>query len=342
MQNNTTVGNITYTYRSCNTDHETLLAIRLYTYIVASICSFVGNLLVILTVYKNKNLQTSNNYFITSMSVSDILFPLFELLHFMLVFGRFPQLSKLVGTLSCKLLKFISDLSYGVSMLTLVAITVYRFSAVMFPMRARVQNKRKRLLVLLLTWVIPMAMSSPYLVFLEFNENNPFCVLFSITMRQYLYAVFPLLFFFISLLTMLVLYPLIVIKLMKKEVPGNVHCDQVVIRRRRQNLRLTMMFLVITVAFLLSWGPRIISLVFTMTRYKLVSCWCDRSFIVNVSIITRVVFHAIHPMIYFIFLSSFRQGFKNIFRFSCCSRTRPQAPVENFELNNTPHALHDN
>ena len=166
------MGNITYTYRSCNTDHETLLAIRLYTYIVASICSFVGNLLVILTVYKNKNLQTSNNYFIVSMSLSDILFPLFILLGF--IFFRIrsvSQLSKLVGNLLCKILPFITDISYGVSMLTLVAITVYRFSAVMFPMRARVQNKRKRPLVLLLTWVIPMVMCSPYLIYYEFNEQ---------------------------------------------------------------------------------------------------------------------------------------------------------------------------
>ena len=341
MSNNTILSNMTHTYRGCNIDFETIDTVILYTFIVTSICSFLGNLLVILTVYKNKNLQTSNNYFIVSMSVSDILFPLLELLHFMLLLGRFPQLSKLVGILLCKLFRFISDLSYEVSMLTLVAITVYRFFAVMFPMRARVQNKRKRLLVLLLTWVIPMAMSSPYLVFLEFNENNPFCVLFSITMRQYLYAVFPLLFFFISLLTMLVLYPLIIIKLMKKKVPGNVHCDQVVIRRRRQNLRLTMMFLVITVAFLLSWGPNVIFRVSFVTEQSWLVAGCN-SYFYLVSLITPFVFHAINPVIYFIFLSSFRQGFKNIFRSSCCSRTRPQAPADNFELNNIPQALHNN
>ena len=143
MQNNTTLSNMTqpYIYRGCNIDFETLFTVELYTYIVTSICSFVGNLLVILTVYKNKNLQTSNNYFIVSMSMSDILFPLFSLLYYSL-FRRFIQLSKLVDNLLCKLLPFVNNVSYGVSMLTLVAITVFRFSAIMFPMRARLPNKR--------------------------------------------------------------------------------------------------------------------------------------------------------------------------------------------------------
>ena len=153
--------NMTHPYRGCNIDYDTLYGIYLYTLIVASICSFVGNLLVILTVYKNKNLQTSTNYFIVSMSVSDILFPLFMLIDFLFYSSRsFSKLSKLVGSLLCKSLLFIRDVSYEVSMLTLVAITTYRFSAVMFPMRARVQTKRKRLLVLLLTWMIPMRPSA--------------------------------------------------------------------------------------------------------------------------------------------------------------------------------------
>ena len=339
MQNNTTLNDMSHTYRGCNFDHETLFTIKLYTLIVASICSFVGNLLVILTVYRNKNLQTSISYFIVNMSVSDILFPLLELLHPILFFRSIPQLSKLVLNLLCKLLPFIFEVSYGVSMLTLVAITVDRFSAVMFPLRARLKNKRKRLLVLLLTWVIPMVMFSPYLVFLEFNEfNTEKCIIYSnaVLQRRSWLAANLSLFLLLPLLIMLVLYTLIILKLRKERVPGNVLCDQVVIRRRRQNYRTTMMFIVLTVAFLLCWGPIILYLVLTVTKHRLVGC--NRYFL-KVSNITPVVFHAINPAIYFIFLSSFRQGFKNIFRPCCCTRTRPQAPANNSELKNIPAIL---
>ena len=308
---------MTYTYRWCNFDYETLVTISLYSYILTSICSFVGNLLVILTVYINKNLRTSTNYFIVSMSVSDILFPLFVLLVSILLDRRVSQVSKLIGNLLCKLLLYIVE----VSVLTLVTITVYRFFAVMFPMRARVQNKRKRIFVLLLTWVIPMAIWSPFLVILEFDENDQTCFYRSKPYYLIWIAADLSLLRLLPLLIMLVLYPLIIIKLMKEKVPGNVHCDQVVIKRRKQNFRLTMMLIVLTVTFLLCWGPHIIHWLLTLIL-KLDRCNFFYLFFVAFRI-TPVVFHAINPVIYFIFLSSFRQGFKNIFRSSCCNRTRP-------------------
>ena len=339
MRNNTTLSNVTHTYRGCNIDYETLInTVLLYANIVTSIFSFVGNLLVILTVYTNKNLRTSINYFIVSMSVSDILFPLFALLDSLLLIWSVSQRSKLVGNLLCKLLPFINLVSCGVSILTLVAITVFRFFAVMFPMRARVQNKKKRLFVLLLTWVIPMATYSPYLIYYEFNKQLYFCfwnLNFETQIGVWFIAQVSLFLFFPPLI-MLVLYPLIIIKLKQRRVIGNVISRQAVVRRKRQNARLTMMFLVITVAFLLCWGPYTIVIVLYLFEHKRDSC--NLIYFYNVARITPVVFHAINPVIYFIFLSSFRQGFKNIFRSSCCSRTRPQAFAENFELNNIPQA----
>ena len=254
---------MTHTYRRCNIDPETLETVLLYAFIVTNICSFVWNFLVILTMYINKNLQTSTNYLIVSMSVSDILFPFSVLLYYMLLLGRVSQLSKrskLVGNLLCKLLLFVREISYGVSMLTLVAITVYRFSAVMFPMRARLPNKRKRILVLLLTWLIPMAISSPYLIYNEsVNEQFQRCI-WKLNWKQTRIWIIAklLLFHFLSLLIMLVLYPLIIIKLKQHRAPGNVINFQAVIRRKGHNYRMTMMFIVITVAFLLCLGPYII------------------------------------------------------------------------------------
>ena len=139
----------------------------------------------------------------------------------------------------------------------------------------------------------------------------------------------------------MVLYPLIIIKLKQQRIPGNVISIQAVIRRKRQNYRMTMMFIVITVAFLLCWGPYIIRLLLVyVIEHNLDSCiFIYFSFI---AIITPYVFHAINPVIYFIFLSSFRQGFKNIFRFSRCNRTTLQASADNFELNNIPQGLHNN
>ena len=137
----------------------------------------------------------------------------------------------------------------------------------------------------------------------------------------------------------MVLYPLIIIKLKQHRIPGNVISIQAVIRRKRQNYRMTMMFIIITVAFLLCWGPHIIHLLLFMIDLNL--DWCNFIYSFLVAFINRTVFHDINPVIYFIFLSSFRQGFKNIFRFSRCNRTTLQASADNFELNNIPQGLHN-
>ena len=50
-------------------------------------------------------------------------------------------------------------------MFSLKVITVDRFYAVVFPMRARVQNIRTRVKLLICSWLIPTAMFSPMLFF---------------------------------------------------------------------------------------------------------------------------------------------------------------------------------
>ena len=318
MQNNinTTLSNITYPYSLCNIDDE-----QLYKYsilIIASICSFVGNLMVILIVYRNKNLRTSTNYFIVNMSVSDILSPLFVLIDNKFLFSKVSHRW---------LFPFFISVCFGVSMLTLLVITILRFSAVVFPLRARVQNKRKRLLVLLLTWVLPIAMSSPYLIYrkLSGERQRYFMIANNQRFRNWSTAN-VLLFFFLPLLIMLVLYPLIIIRLRKHKVPGNANFSDAGIRRAKLNFRLTIMFIVITVAFLLSWGPYVmiyLLFIWTNERWILLNIDpCIFAYTLFISLITPVVFHAINPVLYFIFCSSFRQGFKNIFQSSCCSKTK--------------------
>ena len=329
---NTTLSNMTHTNRWCNIDYETVNAARLYTVIMCSICSFTGNLLVILTVYRNKNLRTSTNYFIVSMSVSDILFPLMILLRdYLLVVDRNHLfLPKLVGEVICRLMSFMCEVSYSVSMLTLVAITVYRFSAVVFPIRARVQNKKKRLLVLLLTWVISVVMFSPGLVNSMYRIQDKTCILALYTEQSRIwFLALRILLLFLPLLIMLVLYPLIIIRLRQHNVPGNVNSLQAVIRRKKRNFRLTIMFIVITVAFLLSWVPYSMSWVILVTFVSL--DWCALYFVLDITQFNVLVFVAFYPVIYFIFCSSFRQGFKNIFLSFCSSRRRPQVPTaDNF------------
>ena len=134
---------------------------------------------------------------------------------------------------------------------------------------------------------------------------------------------------------MLALYPVTTVKLRRQKIPGNANCSQAAIRRRTQNLRLTTMFITITVAFVLCWGSY--QVMFFTRVFSLPTNWC--TFVKIASIVTAfpLVFHAINPVIYLIFCSSYRQGIKQLL--SCCCR---HAQVQHapgghqIELANTP------
>ena len=52
--------------------------------------------------------------------------------------------------------------------------------------------------------------------------------------------------------------------------------------------------------------------------FSLLTDWCTFDRVYNVVVILPVVFHAVNPMIYFIFCSSYRQEIKQLL--CCCPR----------------------
>ena len=255
--NNSTLLNTTSMYAGWTIIWETVRAVWFATGLVTSIASFVGNFLLVVVVYRARTIRTSTDYFVVSMAVSDIFLPLiFFALDTFFIREDAGYLSRTIGTVLCKLFYFLSSVSYGVlSILSLVVITVYRYYAVAFPMRARVQSRRTCIILLLLTWVLPIVMSSPTLSWFNFSVKHQKCYSEISNNQSRIWDVmYASCFDFLPLLVMMVLYPVIIVKLRQQKIPGNANCSQVVITRRKQNFRLTTMFITITVAFIICWG----------------------------------------------------------------------------------------
>ena len=221
-------------------------------------------------------------------------------------------------------------------MLSLIVITGHKFYAVAFPMRARVQSRRTCIILLLLIWVLPIVISSPMLIFFDFNLKYHSCHMILSTHHIRIWHTIRTSFlFFVPLLVMLVLYPVITVKLRQQKIPGNANCPQAVIKRKH-NFRLTTMFLTITVAFIICWGMNHITLLvylFSLTDE------CTFPNVHNVVNVFTLVFHAINPVIYFTFCPSYRQGIKQLL--SCCFRRvhEQHSPGSNqIELDSIPRA----
>ena len=192
-------------------------------------------------------------------------------------------------------------------------------NAVVFPMRARLDSRRTRALLLFCTWLLPMAVHSQLLYYSTYLPKSKRCD-FKLDGKRLLMSDITVLvlFFAFPLLFMLVLYPVIIVKLVKEKVPGNSSLE--VIRRRKQNIHLTKMFITIFLALLLTYGT--FQVAHIIYYYSLVSNLCAVLKISYYVFPFHDIFHAINPMIYFIFCSSYREGTKQIF--SCCC---PQSTV---------------
>ena len=318
MTNNSTQLNITESGCAISWD---ISQYWLYTFIVCSVASFVGNVLIILTVYKTKTLRTTTNYIIVSMAISDVFEPAFDLLILVLfIRDDAPVLKQNVGAAFCKISHFLLTTSYGVSMSSLVVITVQRFYAVTFPMRARFDHVKTRVVVLMCTWIGPIAFCCPIIYYYTYKVENMSCyaTLTGLSEQHYVIwkATLQLLYFVLPFIFMLILYPVIVVKLATKKVPGNSSTLSQVIKRRKQNIRSTNMFITIVVLLVLTYGTYQVVDVIHVFSFVSLSARCVSLKIYFTVYPFPAIFHAINPVIYFIFCSSYRQGIKQIF--SCC------------------------
>ena len=106
------------------------------------------------------------------MAMSDLLLPIF------LIPRVIQQLyidSWLIGgplgqTL-CKLVYFLTDVSVAVSIQSLVLITVGRFGAVVYPLRSPLISSKLCPFFILATWIVAMAIYSPYLFGFKLVED---------------------------------------------------------------------------------------------------------------------------------------------------------------------------
>ena len=133
-------------------------------YCLLPVVSLTGNSLICLIVYKTKTLRKPINFFIVNMAMSDLLYPIFlfpwEITE--LHVGSWLISGPLCQAL-CKLAPFLTDVSLGVSIHNLVLVPVDRFGAVVFPHRSPLISTKLCRFFIPATWIVAMAIHSPYL-----------------------------------------------------------------------------------------------------------------------------------------------------------------------------------
>ena len=299
--------------------------LKVLAYFTILLVSLVGNSLVILVFYKNKQLRRSINYYVLNMAVSDLFTPLtilpVNIVEIISGSTAFMVDTPLVlGNILCKLCYFLPDVSLVVSIESLLLISIDRFIAVVFPLQIQIISSKVRLICLLCTWFVAVAFFVPYFYTfrLHLSGNSYHCVkqwgadqaYHMETHQKYLLAIF-ITFFLVPVCVLAVIYITIgwTLKRNRRQrkqlsISGRSSAHQ-------KNIQVTRLSVAILIAFIVCIAPFFANLFILIFIRHSLTCAFQTMF----PFLSQFMLHswsAINPCICFTFSKNYRTGLREM------------------------------
>lgn len=197
----------------------------LLLYGMVAVISFGGNIVVCYTLCNGKVLLTVTNFFLASLSVSDILMTILCIPT--TIISDIIYKHWVLGSFMCHVLHYLQLVAVLQRAFSVVAITCDRHFVISRPLKQRMTKKTARLLVLLL-WILAfiIALPSAWYSQVKYLQNQPgshgLCIeLWDDQQLQHTYSVILLLLqYFMPLLIMICLYVHIGYIIWIKPTPG--------------------------------------------------------------------------------------------------------------------------
>lgn len=210
-----------------------IIALLSCCYGLISLVAVLGNFCVLLIVGTSRRMRTVTNFFIANLAVADIIIGLFSI---PFQFQAALLQKWVLPPFMCAFCPFVQVLSVNVSIITLTAIALDRYRAVMYPLKART-TKLSAKVVILAIWVFSAAASVPYAVALRVTmvydpltgaDTKPFC--HNVQISPFMWKVYNhtlvTVQYFLPLVLITVVYSTIVVKLRDTKAPGNKQGDR--------------------------------------------------------------------------------------------------------------------
>ncbi|XP_030299137.1 growth hormone secretagogue receptor a [Sparus aurata] len=295
-----------------------------------------GNVMTILVVSKYRDMRTTTNLYLCSMAVSDLLIFLCMPLDLYRMWRYRPWR---FGDALCKLFQFVSESCTYSTILSITALSVERYLAICFPLRAKalVTKRRVRALILLL-WTVSLLSAGPVFVMVGVERDSMWqgnlswvvngtgffpeegdtreCKMTHYAVESGLMGAMVWLssvFFFMPVFCLTVLYSLIGRRLWQRHRETNINSR--VAHREKSNRQTIKMLVVVVLAFVLCWLP------FHVGRYlqfrsldapspllSLLSEYCSL-----VSVVLFYLSAAINPILYNIMSWKYRGAAARLF-----------------------------
>ena len=305
---------------------------RILVYCVIMVVSLVGNTLVIYIVAKDRRMQKTVNFFILNMAVADILITLYMPRVVTLAYAGYAwQVGGPTGLAFCKLAVFFHETAIAVANFTVVAISLDRFFAVVFPLKVFI-TKRVCTGVITVIWLLAVALRIPMaygvktvMVNGELRCSLNLDAIFGPGTEKAYYYLTLVGLFSVPLVIIVGLYSAIFVSIRKRKTPGDrlaPMSEPARDRKREMRARVLRMVTAVVAAFVMCWLLYFIELI--LFAYKIpVSC--------NVRFMKFLLAHfnsALNPCLYVTFSENFRKNFRALLAGLPCCKYAMATPVD--------------
>ncbi|XP_069124696.1 RYamide receptor-like [Argopecten irradians] len=236
-----------------------LQAILITMYSAIIILSVGGNLTVCFIVFRARRMRTVMNFFIVSLAMSDLLMAILCI--------PFTFVANLVlnywpfGDLLCPIVTFLQSVTVFLSSFTLVAISMDRYIAIIYPLRQKM-SKKQAFIVIALIWCIsflipiPTAMFSWTHKYVNVSTAPKFCQeMFANPEDKRLYGtMIMLLQYFLPLVILMFTYGRISAVMWSDRAPGEAMTtrDQRMTESKRKIIK---MMITVVIIYAICWLP---------------------------------------------------------------------------------------
>ena len=290
-----------------------------FAYCLIFLVSLAGNTVIGIIVYKTKTMRKPINFLIVNMAMSDLLFPIFL---FPSEIQRLYINSWLIGgplgQALCKLTYFLADVYTAVSIQSLVLIAVDRFGAVVYPLRSPLISSKLCPFFILATWIVAMAVYSPYLLAVKLVKHPGGLVCIFLWDEAFAESTFHVNYYlasavvfvcFVPLALIAILYMIIYLKLKSQKSPGE-HSVNAGQQRQQRERNVLKMAIAMVLGFAVCWLPLAILLFLSLFVSDIWSC--DFLYFKPITLFMARANCAINPCMCFIFSTNYREGLKTL------------------------------
>ncbi|XP_068711256.1 QRFP-like peptide receptor [Montipora foliosa] len=305
-------------------------ASQLLAYSAIFILSMFGNCVLINAITRNYGrCSAAMNYYIINMAAADLVTTVFDIgvqvYHYavMAMNKQFEWFDGVMGVFLCKWFAFTQGTAIACSVLTLTAIAINRFQAVMFPFRPSMRTSRA-LLVIGLIWISSFAIASPMLYAMRVLNSHGalYCLedwepLFDNQSSRGHYSLVLLFFLYVCPLVLIgLLYSLIALKVWVRTAPGQITAPHQLNETKRKKKILKICMTVVSV-FAVCWLPFYVYLILNFLGDGNNGCGTPE-YVAFIGLFFGHANSALNPFIYIIYNSDYQKSLKKVLLHCCC------------------------